>query len=204
MQRPFHLNGIAQHPINSQRILTIAFVAAIHLLAIFGLLVALVPATRHLISDPQYVPVAVVPTKPVVPALPRWQTPRSPLVSQPVVDFPPQRGDISTTPDEQRPPTTTSAVTAPSAVADTHTTPPYPEASLRLGEQGTVRLALEIASDGRVVTATVERSSGSAALDQAAANWVRAHWRYHPALKDGAPVSAVTEAEVRFDIRNAR
>ena len=66
------------------------------------------------------------------------------------------------------------------------------------------RCALMIATDGTVLTATVERSSGSFMLDRAAIEWVRKHWRYHAGIANGAPVAMTMEAGIRFDIRNAR
>lgn len=46
--------------------------------------------------------------------------------------------------------------------------PEYPASSLRIGEEGTVNLAMLIGPDGRVLESKVEKSSGSRALDKAA------------------------------------
>jgi protein TonB len=46
--------------------------------------------------------------------------------------------------------------------------PDYPANSLRIGEEGTVNLAMLIGPDGRVLESKVEKSSGSRALDKAA------------------------------------
>ena len=43
--------------------------------------------------------------------------------------------------------------------------------------QGTVYLNLTFNADGRVVSATVSRSSGYSYLDQTAADWARRNWR---------------------------
>ena len=48
------------------------------------------------------------------------------------------------------------------------TKPPYPAASIRAEEQGSVRLLLVVGPDGRVMEARVKRSSGFPRLDQAA------------------------------------
>lgn len=66
--------------------------------------------------------------------------------------------------------------------------PDYPELSQRLREQGTVNLVLTISIDGRVSDATVAKSSGYDRLDQAAIQWVKAHWRFKPPTQDGKPV----------------
>lgn len=89
-------------------------------------------------------------------------------------------------------------------IVATHTTPPYPPVALRLGEAGTVRLHLTISSDGGVLAATVVRSSGYADLDRAAAEWVKSHWRYRPATRGGAAVESALDAEILFDLKNAR
>ena len=46
--------------------------------------------------------------------------------------------------------------------------PTYPLSSIRIGEEGTVNLAMLIGPDGRVLESRVEKSSGSRALDRAA------------------------------------
>jgi periplasmic protein TonB len=48
--------------------------------------------------------------------------------------------------------------------------------------------ARAIAADGSVSDAQVETSSGHQRLDDAAVQWVRAHWRYEPAMHGVSPV----------------
>ena len=91
----------------------------------------------------------------------------------------------------------------PAAVAGTHTIPPYPPLAIRLGEQGSVQLRLTVAADGTVSDAIVVRSSGYRDLDEIARAWVMAHWRYRPAVHGGVAVPSMTDAMVRFDLRNA-
>ncbi len=76
--------------------------------------------------------------------------------------------------------------------------PPYPTASRRLGEEGVVIVHVTIGRDGRVVSATLARSSGSARLDEAAVAHALARWRFTPALSDGTPVVAERDISVRF------
>ena len=92
----------------------------------------------------------------------------------------------------------------PAGVGSTHTIPPYPPLAIRLNEFGKVRLHLTITPQGTVTDAAVVRSSGYADLDQAARSWVVAHWRYHPATHAGTPVAGTADAEVQFDLKNAR
>lgn len=92
------------------------------------------------------------------------------------------------------------APTSARAIEATHTIPPYPPVARRLGQEGTVLLALDIGPDGRVHNAAVLNSSGHNRLDDAAIAWVRAHWRYHPATRDGHPVAAHTTVRIVFNL----
>jgi protein TonB len=96
------------------------------------------------------------------------------------------------------------APTPAKAIAATHTTPPYPPLSRRLSEQGTVLLHIAVAEDGSVAQAMVEKSSGSERLDEAARDWVRQHWRYHPATHNGKPVASEMKVNVVFNLRVTR
>lgn len=84
-----------------------------------------------------------------------------------------------------------------------HAPPPtYPPISLRLGEQGSVTVAIDVGPSGAVVDVRVLRSSGSRRLDEAAREGVRA-WRFEPATRGGAPVTGTYEHRVTF-LRDAR
>ena len=61
--------------------------------------------------------------------------------------------------------------------------PEYPRASLVNEEQGTVVLALLVATDGKVTDSKVEKSSGFKNLDRAALKM--AQCKFKPVLKDG-------------------
>ncbi|QXQ06979.1 TonB family protein [Sphingosinicellaceae bacterium] len=75
---------------------------------------------------------------------------------------------------------------------------PYPPASQRLGEAGTVVVRVVVGIDGRVVRASIAQSSGFPRLDDAALKRALAKWRFVPALRDGAPVEAEREVPVTF------
>lgn len=89
------------------------------------------------------------------------------------------------------------------SVAETHTIPPYPPLEARLGVEGNVWLHLTISPDGVVTDATVIRSSGDEGLDRAARQWIVAHWRYRPALRNGVPAAGAGDVEVQFSLKNA-
>ena len=91
----------------------------------------------------------------------------------------------------------------PVSLAATHTIPPYPPLEARLGTEGTVVLRLIIGPNGAVNDAQVVRSSGAEGLDWAARLWVIAHWRYQPAIRDGAAVPSAVDVAVKFNLRTA-
>lgn len=64
--------------------------------------------------------------------------------------------------------------------------PAYPPDALATRQTGRVVLRVEVAADGRVLQASVHRSSGVAALDAAALTAVRG-WRFTPASRANAP-----------------
>ncbi|HFK2919909.1 TPA: energy transducer TonB [Stenotrophomonas maltophilia] len=78
--------------------------------------------------------------------------------------------------------------------------PAYPIQALRNHEQGTVLLRVEVDGRGQPVAVSIERSSGSRTLDQAARQQVLRHWRFEPALRDGAAVPAIGLVPVQFSL----
>lgn len=77
--------------------------------------------------------------------------------------------------------------------------PTYPPASLRLREQGATLLRLHLDASGAVRDVEVVRSSGSARLDRAAAEGVRA-WRFEPARRGDAPLASSVLHQVTFKL----
>jgi len=84
-------------------------------------------------------------------------------------------------------------------IASTHTVPPYPPIARRIGAEGKVILRLTVSAEGRVTQADIVTSSGRADMDEAAQQWILAHWRYKPIL--GAAVGH-TLASVAFSLVN--
>lgn len=141
-------------------------------------------------------PVTPPPSPQIEKVLPTEQTP------EPVIQIAPDTDaqTIQVQPQQQVP---MQADASASGVTNTHTTPPYPPVARRLGEQGTVILAITVAADGSVSAAQIATSSGVPELDQAALNWVKAHWRYKPAMQGGVAVPSSTQAAVKFDLKQA-
>jgi periplasmic protein TonB len=74
----------------------------------------------------------------------------------------------------------------------------YPPTSRRMGEQGTTTVAVCITPEGRVTgEPKVEKSSGSARLDEAAAKYAT-KTRWAPATENGKPVQFCSNFNVKF------
>jgi protein TonB len=78
------------------------------------------------------------------------------------------------------------------------TQPPYPSASIRFGEEGTVTVEVRVGTDGRVRESRLRHSSGFPRLDAAALAEARHAWRLKPATVDGVPVEAWYAVRVSF------
>lgn len=67
----------------------------------------------------------------------------------------------------------------------------YPPSAIRRGEEGPVRIAVRVGTDGRVLSCEITASSGSSDLDQAACRYYSKRARFTPALSaDGTPVES--------------
>ncbi len=99
------------------------------------------------------------------------------------------------------PPTPPVVFTPARAIAASHSIPEYPFVSRRLREQGTLRLKLTVDEKGLVTQAVVVNSSGFERLDEAAVKWVKAQWRYTPAMQGTKPVASTAEAIVEFKLQ---
>ena len=75
--------------------------------------------------------------------------------------------------------------------------PAYPSSAAARKIEGTVVLTLSIDSNGKVSGVNMIQSSGNSALDRSAEQGVR-HWRFAPALKNGAAVASRLRAPIAF------
>jgi protein TonB len=118
----------------------------------------------------------IAPPKVTQQAAPTELTP-TPVETPILPDLPPvAESDGGITTDAA--PTNEGASAPPNSFTIKHRVdPPYPSASRRAGEQGTVLLTIVIGQDGRPLDISVARSSGYAALDESAVNAVR-QWRF--------------------------
>lgn len=81
----------------------------------------------------------------------------------------------------------------------------YPDASRRLGEQGTALVKLCIGAGGRVVgDPSVERSSGSSRLDEAAVRYAKAtSGHFRPATRNGVAFTQCVSLPIKFQLTDS-
>ena len=92
------------------------------------------------------------------------------------------------------------ATTPIKPIRETHTLPPYPKESKALKEEGRVLVEVTIGTDGAVSRARVFKPSGHPRLDDAAAQYIKDHWRWQPATRAGKPVAVDTRVSVVFKL----
>ncbi|HVV29224.1 MAG TPA: energy transducer TonB [Rhizomicrobium sp.] len=208
MERPNHLK--VEEKSASSKATSIAIVIAIHALGIAGLVAAL--AQGQLIKQLQEIK-ASVDTQKVEPKAP--PPPPPDLVKPPppvaiVPDFqvatapPPPVTTQKAAPPAPPPPRPTITNDPLRPVMRTHTLPPYPPISVRLNEQGTTLMEVNITTEGNVDQCSIVQSSSSDRLDQAACEYVKSHWRWQPPTLNGQPTSAKTRVSVKWDLKDAR
>lgn len=122
-------------------------------------------------------------------------------------------GAPASPPAPPRPPAAAPAPAAPASVASRaqsavqrasglsgNRAPAYPAEARMRGEQGTVRLEIEVDEQGAVTGVRILRSSGSPSLDEAARAAAEG-WRFHPARRDGLAVRSLIERNITFQLR---
>jgi protein TonB len=80
--------------------------------------------------------------------------------------------------------------------------PTYPKDALDRGLEGEVSIAVSVAGDGSVSSASVAHSSGHDILDQAAVRAVKRDWRFLAALENGEPVA--DSVTVTFEFKSGK
>ena len=80
----------------------------------------------------------------------------------------------------------------------------YPQAALAARQVGTVGFRLGVAPNGRVVSCTVARSSGSSILDASTCRILRSRLRFEPATDArGRPVEGSVSGEYQWVLPSA-
>lgn len=210
MERPNHLK--VQQKSAASKATSVAIVIAIHVAGIAGLVAAL--AQGALIKQLQEIKASVdtQKTPPKAPPPPPPDLAKPPPPAAIVPEFSVQQAEpppsVTTQPKPPPPPPKTTAVQAAPTelkpIARTHTLPPYPTISQRLGEQGTSQLQVNISTEGGVTDCKIAKSSGSERLDNAACEYVKGHWKWQPPTQEGKPVAATTMVDVVWNLKNAQ
>jgi protein TonB len=185
-------------------------VAALHVLIIYGLMVA-----TGVVRQPAFVaPIEAVFIPEATQTEPEPEIKIKPEIDQPVaVDEPVpevQFEEAVTPPSDVPVPASATAISgsqqqgAPAQDLKTanRVDPTYPPASRRAGEQGTVRLKVLVDTSGRASNVQVTASSGFPRLDQAAMEAVR-KWRFVAATDGTNKIQAYTQVAVTFRLTDA-
>jgi protein TonB len=80
--------------------------------------------------------------------------------------------------------------------------PAYPESARRAGREGRVLLRVLVDDQGRIKQLEINRSSGSDALDRAAAEAMK-RWRFHPARYGDRPIESWLRIPIEFHLADA-
>jgi protein TonB len=204
------------------RILAIAAVILVHVLAFLLLLVPLANSSVQIDApkpDRWKVPL-VIPTTPTPPEI-APVVPRQPVVT-PADPHPatrnPQTSNPAVVDQGTLPATSNTAVTSESTgnigpvdttpmqmgsqlESITATAPRYPRDEARAGVQGRVMLRILVGIDGRPVEVSIDRSSGNRSLDRTARDHVLKTWVFKPAMRDGHPVQASGLVPIDFTMQ---
>ena len=198
----------------TRRTVVFAAIIALHLAIIWVLATGLATRAIEMVAPPiqtqivQQTKQTVKPPPPPPPELQRQQ-----------VEVPPPVVNIQVPAAEQTHAITVvkKVVRAAPAPAPVHVTPLsikgalpptddyYPDASRRLGEQGTALVKLCIGAGGKVVgSPAIQKSSGSSRLDQAALRYALAtSGHFSPETRNGAAVTVCTALPIRFQLTDS-
>jgi protein TonB len=205
MERPQHELAAVAAKSKQSRVTSLGIVIGIHVVIISALIVGL--SNDQLRKEVMDISASVVAKK----AAPKDLPPPPPAMVRPppTVAAPPPQIVIAAPPPVVAAPVVAAPPPPPpptelKAIEKTHSLPPYPALSQRMGEQGTTLLKVAIDNTGKVTECTVVTSSGSTRLDAAAVEYVKANWRWQPPTQAGKPVSATTEVSVKWDLKNAQ
>jgi protein TonB len=167
-------------------------------------------AQRDMVVIPTFKPKPIepIPEKKPDPKPVTLAAPKTPpiAITEPVapVDDSISPVDVYVPPLPQLPSRTFDAVAVPPVFAqisaDVAPTPPYPAQALRRHIQGQVVLRIRVDTRGEPVEVSVETSSGSSLLDEAAVKFVKARWHFVPAMQDGQAVEALARLPIDFSL----
>ena len=202
MDQPLHDVRInVQHTPNSRRALALIIVGIIHAGLIYALAVGL--ATGVIQKGMEEIKVAVEKPKfekPPPPPPPDLARPPPPVVPPPEIVIqqpaPVTQPTIVTHPIQEQP----VKASSPVGIGRPHSCgAAYPEAAIRLKEEGMTTLTFTVTADGHVENPTITKSSGFDDLDQAALKCV-ARWNYKAAIQSGQAVAVQWPANIQWKL----
>ena len=210
MERPSHIT-FDKHQPWSRRVPFFAMAISLQLAGLWLFTHGLAPKVSDIIHDFTFVPTHEAqkpPVKPPEPPIIKRLQVIDPIPPTFTTDPQPKPGGVSSF----VPPSDGGAIPNPPehvlraavGIMSTHTVPPYPTVSRRIGAEGKVTLRLNVSAEGRVSRADIVTSSGRDDLDEAAQGWIVAHWTYRPAQDNGSPVASQVLAVVTFSLANER
>ena len=86
-------------------------------------------------------------------------------------------------------------------VPDISPAPPYPRMAMQRRLEGKVVLRIHVDASGKPIEVSVENSSGSKLLDEAAMKFVKARWHFVPAQQDGRATEAWALLPIDYVLR---
>ena len=86
-------------------------------------------------------------------------------------------------------------------VPDISPAPPYPRMAMQRRLEGKVVLRIHVDASGKPIEVSVENSSGSSILDEAAMQFVKARWHFVPAQQDGRAMEAWALLPIDYVLR---
>ena len=95
----------------------------------------------------------------------------------------------------------TAGVTSPAITDLNGCKPAYPQAALKQGQTGTVRVKFVIGTEGNLVSAEVVKSSGVKSLDTAAIDGL-SKCKFKPAMQNGNPVQSWFQTDYVWSLQD--
>jgi periplasmic protein TonB len=203
------------HTFNSSRSWAMAIIVLLHLGFFWALTSGMAVSMQRILigsSDAFVVPEDDTqkrpPPKPIDPDVKPTYVP---IISDYVPTFDPAESTNDIHPEIQRTPARTEPATPKPAPVPVMVEPQvdpriglsepvYPSSDIRMGNEGTVILSLQILENGRVGEVRIERSSGFERLDSSAVREAR-RWRFRPGTRDGVPVVMWKQLPVTFQLQ---
>ena len=207
MEQPVHfVRGPLGPQQNTRRLVALGVVALIHVGFIYALAAGLAQSLYQKL--PEEIKVAVEQPKlekAPPPPPPDLAKPPPPFVPPPEIQIQSEAPSTNAITTQQKVQTAPPPpVSTPASVGRPHSClQNYPETAIRLNEEGVTTLAFTVTADGSVDNVQVANSSGHQDLDEAAMSCAK-HWKYKPAVQNGAPVAVPWKTNVQWTLKGIK